>query len=98
MDFLKASRNSSSAQVQFIFTELCIGLTFALIAHQTAEGEARVRNRVRARAAYDSIVRFADRVCMTREESRDAHTQITSLRTRLEDLGEKLPPLNGRLA
>ncbi len=97
MDFIKASRRSSSAQVQFIFAELSAGLTFALIARRATD-EVRVRNRAHARTAYDSIVRFAERVSMTRKESRDVHTQITSLRTRLEDLGEKLPPLNGQLA
>ena len=98
MDFLKASRNSNSARVQFIFTELCIGLTFALIARRATEGEARTRNCVRARAAYDCIVRFVDRVSMTRKESREAETKITSLRACLENLGEKLPPRLGALA
>ena len=92
MDFVQASRNSSSAQVQFIFTELCTGLTFALIAHQATEREAKLRNRSRARAAYDAIVRFVDRVSMTQEESREVHTRMSSLRERLQYLGETLPP------
>ena len=91
VDFRKASRDSKSAQVHFIFTELYTGLTFALIAHQAKKREARLRNRSRARAAYDCIVRFVDRVSMTREESREVHTRMSSLRERLQDLGEKLP-------
>lgn len=86
-DIRKLGQDVKDTQVKFICTELAAGLTFATIARR-AEGEERDKARYRARAAYDSVLRFIDRVTMNHSEAQQIHKDLKALQKQLEDLGE----------
>lgn len=87
VDLQEATRNIRRTQLQFILTELAAGLTFASVA--TNAGKGKEQSRTRARAAYDSVLRFLDRVPLTEEESQKVQGKLEELKDRLEELGEK---------
>lgn len=88
MDFRKIRQDTNSAHLKFIQTELSTGMRLASIAG-SKEGEALARNRAHARAAYDSALRFLDRLSMRREQLEEVHAQIALLKQRLQSLGEE---------
>jgi hypothetical protein len=85
---LRRHQETNSAQLNFILTELSTGMTFASIA-PAMEGKAQARNRAHARVAYDSVLRFLERVTMTREQLEEVHADIALLKQRLQTLGEE---------
>lgn len=93
MDFGQATRQSKIVQLHFLLAELAAGLTFVSIAQAAKADDAKARNRERARVAYDTIVRFTERVSMTPEQAREVRAKIVSLRERLQDLGESFSPI-----
>ncbi len=93
MDFRRVTRQSKSVQVRFLLAELAAGLTFVSIAQAAKAEEAKARNRYRARVAYDTILRFSERVSLTPEQAREVRAKIVSLREHLEDLGESFSPI-----
>ena len=62
-------------------------MIFASVARNAARSmEGKKKSRARARAAYDSALRFSGRVHLSQEES---HSKLEVLKKRLEALGEK---------
>lgn len=88
-DFLKEREKAREGGVHFLQSEVDTGLTLADIALETEDPEKRRRNLRNARAAYDSILHFADRVFLTGNENQALAKQLESLKTKLIELGEK---------
>lgn len=86
-DLSESARNLINTQVNFILTELAAGMTFASVAEK--RGSGKEQSRARARAAYDSVLRFRGRVRLTEEESKKVQGKLEALKKRLEALGEK---------
>ena len=77
---------------EFLLTELKTGLTFASLAlsapdYDRAKIERDTRN---ARKAYDSYLRFRDRVNLTDAERTELQNVADELKQALRSLGEKI--------
>ena len=84
------TRKTQKIDADFLMTELNTGLGLAAIALAAADTNTFDRKRQRARAAYDAVLRFIDRVPLTKEQSREMNGKLASLRERLAQLGETL--------
>lgn len=84
-DLSQSTSSLKDTQVNFIRTELAAGMTLASAAEKLGGEE---RSRARARAAYDSVLRFRCRVSLTEEESKIVQGKLEALKKRLEALGE----------
>ena len=60
------------------------------IALETNDCAKRARNRLAARKAYDTFLRFVDRVAFTHDDSRWLMANLLRLKCNLEMLGETL--------
>jgi len=87
---MRQYRNINRPQIQFILTELSTGLTLSTLAGER-QGAAKTRTRIKARAAYDSALRFVDRLVLREEESHEIRTGLETLKKRLKALGETFP-------
>ncbi len=85
-DLSESTSSLKDTQVKFILTELAAGMTFASAAEKLGGGKEQ--SRARARAAYDSVLRFRGRVSLTGEESKIVQEKLEALKKRLEALGE----------
>jgi hypothetical protein len=74
--------------MQFLQTEISAALTFARIAHDAASTEKRRRNRQSAQEAYDTVVKFAPRVGLSSDESRDLKAGLEELRRAIDAIPE----------
>ena len=83
-------RTSIAPLIQFILTELSTGLTLSTLAGER-QGAAKTRTRIKARAAYDSALRFSERLVLREEESHNIRTRLKALKKSLEALGETFP-------
>lgn len=77
-------------QVEFLKLEARIGLTFSDLALETKDAEKRARCRHAARRAYDTILKFMERVAPSRSESLWFETSLLRLKCNLWMLGEIL--------
>jgi hypothetical protein len=84
------TRTTRKIEVSFLMTELNTGLGLAAIALSAADTDTFDRKRQRARAAYDTVLRFSDRVPLTKEQSREMNGTLASLKEHLAQLGESL--------
>lgn len=84
--------DKAPAAVDFLFTELGSGLTFARIALTTKTDDAKriQRNRQNARKAYDSLLHFQGRVSLSQAEKTRLEEGKKELRAALQQLGEKV--------
>ena len=71
-------------------TELRTGLTMARIALEAESRNKVDRNRVNARKAYDTALRFLAKTPLTDEEAEEIRGMITRLKLALAELGEEL--------
>lgn len=78
--------------LEFLYTELSSGLTFANVALSAQPGDTDKvkRNRHNARVAYDTILRFQPRVNMLDAEKTRLAEGLGKLKQALRSLGEKL--------
>ncbi len=77
--------------VDFLRTELDVGLTFARIALESQANSAkRRRNTANARKAYDSFVSWEKRVRLTAVEKQKFETKLKKVKSILVKLGETL--------
>lgn len=74
--------------LEFVKTELETGITFARIALSAKHADKLERNKANARLAYDTALRFAER--LTPKQAADVDALIKDLRGKLEELGESL--------
>ena len=81
---------SRSTTILFLNTEVGTGLTFARLSEQATNAEKRTRNRLRARAAYDAVLKYIKMVSPEEgEELQLLQNKIMALRKALESLGEQ---------
>ncbi|HEY6253368.1 MAG TPA: hypothetical protein VI685_25710 [Candidatus Angelobacter sp.] len=85
------NRDLGSANVEFLFTELETGLTFARLASAAKDNPTKVeRNTRNARKAYDSLLHFQERVSLSPEAKVKFEAGKDELRDSLRLLGEKV--------
>lgn len=84
----QASPDPNVMGIQFLLTELDTGFTFVHLS-ESAHGDLKMeRNRKNARAAYNSVLHFFKDVALDQEQSQKVRAKLTSLKTRLQNLGE----------
>lgn len=83
-------KNVENREIEFIRAEVLTGLTFAKIALGSRHQDKIDRNRVNARKAYDTLLRFMPRDNVTTEEWDEVRAKIAELKTQLQRLGEKV--------
>jgi len=76
------------AELAFVHTELRTGFTLARIAGRAARLEKKERNRMNARKAYDTAVRFTGKLQMTAPEEAELRAKLVKLQDELKLLGE----------
>ncbi len=78
--------------INFVHTELQLGLTFATIARNSANGsQTQSRNVANARKAFRTVVDWSKRLAPhTTLNSEELNTKLGKLRDALEQLGEKV--------
>ena len=79
-----------AAEIEFLRAELLTGLTLTKIAREAKYEDKRKRNRLNARKAYDSILRFMPKTDMGNEELNDIRSRLEQLRSELRLLGEQV--------
>ena len=78
------AQDSHAVSLQFLQTEISTALTFARIAHDAADTDKRRRNRQSAQEGYDTVVRFAPRVALSADESKDLNLGLDELRRAID--------------
>ena len=104
----RGSRRASSSRVQFrelqktvkdnslafLHTDLDMALTLAQIAAEADRGSARRERNVRnARKAYDTVLKFREKLRASAAEKHCLRRKLSHLRLCLEDLGERFDRL-----
>jgi hypothetical protein len=83
------SDDLNATGLEFLTTEVNTALTFTEIALGAGDDVDKVeRNRLNARKAYDTVLRFRDRVAMSKTQSEALDSQMERLRNDLLKLGE----------
>jgi hypothetical protein len=77
------------AGVEFLLTELKTGGTFVELARQSVDNGKIRRNRQNARKAYDSVLKFIDRVVLSDGERSRIDDSLRTLKNSLKKLGEQ---------
>jgi hypothetical protein len=81
----------TDASIDFLFTEAETGLTFISMALKAeADPIGTMDNVASARKAYDTILRFKDRVRLDRKQRDRLDSRLVRLRLGLLSLGEKI--------
>lgn len=80
------------AGVQFLLSDLVIGLTFLDVAEVTVSEEIRTRNRRQACVAYETVLRLLPRVSPSEDEWVALEAKLGLLRERLDALGFVFDP------
>lgn len=83
-------KNVENREIEFIRAEALTGLTFARIALGSRHQDKIDRNRVNAKKAYDTLLRFMPRDNATTEEWDEVRAKIAELKTQLQRLGENV--------
>jgi hypothetical protein len=83
-------KNLESGEIEFLRAEVLTGLTFAKIALGARHQDKIDRNRVNAKKAYDTLLRFMPHDDATSGAWDDVRAKIAELRSQLQQLGEKV--------
>ena len=81
-------KNMESGEIEFIRAEVQTGLTFAKIALGSRHRDKIDRNRVNARKAYDTLLRFMPHDNASSGAWDDVRAKIAELKSHLRQLGE----------
>jgi hypothetical protein len=81
-------QSPSAGSFTFLDTSADIGLTYASIAWTARDKEKIRRHQAKARRAYNSILRFADRVQLSSDEKAELAPKLERLKRELRALGE----------
>jgi hypothetical protein len=86
------AKSFSSSGAAFLFVEVQTGLAFAKFALSgTGKSRERIeRNRKNARRAYDSLLRFRQRVSLSDNEVARLEAGIQELKAALQALGDRV--------
>ena len=87
-EFTKTGKRLNAASKDFLRADVETALTFAEIALGTEDAEKRQRNKQHAKDAYDTILRFQERVTYTPAENAYMTERMERLKKDLEQLGE----------
>ena len=82
------SDSSVAAELQFLHAELLTGLTLSGIALEAKRKHKIDRNRINARKAYDSVLRFMPSTIMLDSECEEVKLKLAKLKAELLLLGE----------
>lgn len=85
--FAKLREEANLAAADFVLTELDTGITFLDVADTTAVEESRLRNRENANTAYETVLRYRDRVLFNEVQQSEYDTKFNELQNRLKDAG-----------
>jgi hypothetical protein len=88
MDNLELREDLNRNSYELLRIDIDTALTFTRIA-SGAEADKRSRNQENARRAYDSVQRLRKNVAMTAEQEQELDRGLETLRTALQELGEK---------
>ena len=80
----------TSAEIDFLRSELITGLTLTGIAQDSRDQARRNRNCANARKAYDAVKRFVPRVALSPDETNEINSRLEHLRSELQRLGEEV--------
>lgn len=83
-------KNIESGELEFLRAEAQTGLTFARIALGARHRDKIDRNRVNARKAYDTLLRFMPKDNATSGAWDDVRAKIAELKSHLQQLGENV--------
>jgi len=81
---------SVGTRTDFLRAELLVGMTRAKIAQNATEDGKRERNRLEARKAYNTVLRFLPRTVLSQGERLGIESKLTELRFVLQSLGENV--------
>lgn len=86
------SRLDQESGLSFLLTEISSGLSFARIAREASPDDSgkTERNRRNARTAYETVLKFRNRVRLSDSASKKLETHLEELRSSLRQLGESL--------
>ena len=73
----------NEAKVEFLKTDLDVGITFVKIARTSADPETVSRNQRNARKAYDAVAHFLSTVTLTQIERENINTKMERLKSAL---------------
>lgn len=79
---------SVGTRTDFLRAELLAGMTRAKIAQNATEDSKRERNRLEARKAYNTVLRFLPSAGLSQWERLGIDSKLTELRFVLQSLGE----------
>lgn len=89
-DLLASKSRVNKANTEFLRLDLQTALTFTGLALNTDDPAKKDRNQRAARRAYDTILRFMQRVTLTEDEARFFEENLPRLKGELITLGEVL--------
>ena len=93
-DLLTSLANSGadpkSSEFDFLHAELSVCATLCRIAARAHDEKTKNRNRVNARKAYDTVVRFSRNAKLTGSQMSEVKSGLESLTIQLRQLGEKV--------
>ena len=88
-EYIFSRERLNRASTEFLKLDIETALTFLTIARDTHDDSRQRRNLRSARRAYDTVLRFSDRVILS-DEDRDAlRSGLKRLRSELESFGER---------
>jgi hypothetical protein len=79
-----------SADYEFLHAELSVGATLCRIAAGSRDETTKNRNRINARKAYDTVIRFSRNAKLTGNQMNEVKTRLEELTIQLRRLGEKI--------
>jgi hypothetical protein len=87
-EFERLREETVALRIDFIQTDLELGVTFADMAAEALNGGKRARNKRNARRAYDTVFLSFSRLSLKGPIEREIRERLAYLRLRLESLGE----------
>jgi hypothetical protein len=75
--------------VQFLNTDLDTAMTLVQMAARSKDDEKRQRTQSKARTAYDTVKKFAEKLNLLEPERSDIFRKLDEVKQALQDLGEK---------
>lgn len=84
---LDAFEHFNQVGAGFLLTELDTGLTFLSVAATTGNRETALRNRDNASVAYQSVLRYMDRIQLDGDEKASFDHKLAELRRGLIEAG-----------
>ena len=88
MHEIKKSQDHQQHEFEFLHTEVLTGLPFSGVALGAAYEDKKTRNRINARKAYDTLLRFLPGASLAPDQEAEINSKLNELRGELRLLGE----------